>query len=56
MALMDLTTRKNLEDLVQVGKELLKKPVSTVNLGTGIYEPFHCATNEQALVRYVCRI
>ncbi|CAH1422115.1 unnamed protein product [Lactuca virosa] len=52
MALMDLTTRKNLEDLVQVGKELLKKPVSTVNLGTGIYEPFHCTTNEQALVRF----
>ncbi|KAI3767378.1 hypothetical protein L2E82_17475 [Cichorium intybus] len=52
VALMDLTTRKNLEDLVQVGEELLKKPVSKVNLGTGLYEPFHCTTNEQALIRF----
>ncbi|KAI3761169.1 hypothetical protein L1987_51579 [Smallanthus sonchifolius] len=52
VASMDLTTRKNLEDLVQVGEELLKKPVSKVNLGTGIYEPYHCITNEQALIRF----
>ncbi|KAK9054340.1 hypothetical protein SSX86_025418 [Deinandra increscens subsp. villosa] len=52
VASMDLATRKNLEDLVQVGVRLLKKPVSKVNLGTGIYEPYHCITNEQALIRF----
>ncbi|XP_071731442.1 patatin-like protein 2 isoform X1 [Rutidosis leptorrhynchoides] len=52
VASMDITTRKNLEDLVQVGKELLQKPVSKVNLGTGIYEPDHCITNEEALIRF----
>lgn len=50
---MDLTTKKNLEDLVQVGEELLNKPVSKVNLGTGIHEPYHCTTNEEALIRYL---
>lgn len=53
VASMDLTTRKNLEELVQVGEELLKKRVSKVNLGTGICEPYHCTTNEQALIRYL---
>ena len=52
VASMDLTSRKNLEDLVQVGEELLKKPVAKVNLGTGIYEPYHCTSNEEALIRY----
>ncbi|KAJ0680814.1 putative galactolipase [Helianthus annuus] len=52
VASMDLTTRKNLEDLVQVGEELLKKPVSKVNLGTGLNEPYHCTTNEEALIRF----
>lgn len=50
---MDLTTRKNLKDLVQVGEELLKKPVSKVNLATGIGEPYRCVTNEEALIRYL---
>nr|XP_043616293.1 patatin-like protein 2 [Erigeron canadensis] len=52
VASMDLATKKNLEDLVQVGEELLSKPVSKVNLGTGIYEPYHCTTNEEALIRF----
>nr|GEW88711.1 patatin-like protein 2 [Tanacetum cinerariifolium] len=53
VATMDLSSRKNLEDLVQVGEELLKKPVAKVNLGTGIYEPYHCTSNEEALIRFV---
>ncbi|GJX72837.1 patatin-like protein 2 [Tanacetum coccineum] len=52
VASMDLSSRKNLEDLVQVGEELLKKPVAKVNLGTGIYEPYHCTSNEEALIRF----
>ncbi|KAJ9567504.1 hypothetical protein OSB04_003470 [Centaurea solstitialis] len=52
LASMDLTTEKNLEDLVNVGVQLLKKPVSKVNLGTGIYEPYRCTSNKEALIRF----
>ncbi|KAI7746933.1 hypothetical protein M8C21_020662 [Ambrosia artemisiifolia] len=52
VASLDLTTRKNLEDLAQVGEDLLKKPVSKVNLGTGLNEPYHCTTNAEALTRF----
>ncbi|XP_038723735.1 patatin-like protein 1 [Tripterygium wilfordii] len=48
----DVSTKKNLEDLVKVGEDLLKKPVSRKNLDTGIYEPVENAgTNEEALKR-----
>ena len=50
---VDIATQENLNNLVKVGEELLKKPVSRVNLQTGIYEPAHQDTNEEALVRYV---
>lgn len=49
---VDVATTKNLNELVKVGEELLKKPVSRVNLDTGIYEPVNGETNEQALIRY----
>ena len=52
VASMDLLSRKNLEDLVQVGEELPKKPVAKVNLETGIKEPYHCTRNEEALIRF----
>lgn len=47
----DVATEKNLNDLVKVGEELLKKPVSRVNIQTGIYEVCGQETNEEALTR-----
>ncbi|KAM3757160.1 hypothetical protein ACB098_02G167300 [Castanea mollissima] len=35
---VDVATKENLQRLVEIGKELLKKPVSRVNLDTGRYE------------------
>ena len=49
---MDLATEENLGNLVKVGEELLKKPVTRVNLGTGLCEPYHHTTNEMALKKY----
>ncbi|GMP23778.1 hypothetical protein CsSME_00001254 [Camellia sinensis var. sinensis] len=49
---VDIATKENLEDLVKVGERLLKKPVSSVNLETGLYEPSNQGTNEEALMRY----
>ncbi|XP_059637285.1 patatin-like protein 2 isoform X1 [Cornus florida] len=48
---VDIATKENLDDLVKVGEELLKKPVSKVNLETGVCEPFNKGTNEEALIR-----
>lgn len=52
LASVDIATKKNLKNLVKVGKELLKKPVSRVNLETGVYEPVDKLTNEEALVKF----
>ena len=52
LASVDIATKENLENLVEVGKKLLKKPVSRVNLETGVYEPVDKMTNEEALVKY----
>uniref|UniRef100_A0A5B6YTJ6 Patatin n=1 Tax=Davidia involucrata TaxID=16924 RepID=A0A5B6YTJ6_DAVIN len=49
---VDIATKRNLEDLVKVGEELLKKPVSRVNLETGICEASNQETNEEALIRF----
>ncbi|XP_040995740.1 patatin-like protein 2 [Juglans microcarpa x Juglans regia] len=49
---VDVATTKNLNDLVKVGEELLKKPVARVNLETGICEPVNIGTNEQALISF----
>lgn len=51
VASMDVATKENLENLVKVGEELLRKPVSRVNLGTGVCEAFHTTTNEKVLIR-----
>ena len=49
----DAATKENLENLVNIGKALLKKPVSRVNFDTGIYQPIpNAGTNEDALIRY----
>ena len=49
---VDIATKKNLENLVQVGEKLLKKPVSRVNLQSGVFEPLNQGTNEDALKKY----
>ncbi|KAK6155177.1 hypothetical protein DH2020_009425 [Rehmannia glutinosa] len=48
---LDVATKDNLEHLVEVGENLLKKPVSRVDLDTGIYVPSNQGTNEEALIR-----
>ncbi|GMH13842.1 hypothetical protein Nepgr_015683 [Nepenthes gracilis] len=51
LASVDCATKENLEGLVKVGENLLKKPVSKVNLDTGLYEPISKQTNEEILKR-----
>ncbi|KAB1224259.1 Patatin-like protein 2 [Morella rubra] len=46
---VDIATKKNLDDLVKVGEALLKKPVSRVNLESGVFESCSEETNEEAL-------
>ncbi|XP_058099971.1 patatin-like protein 2 [Magnolia sinica] len=49
---LDIATKENLDNLVKVGEGLLKKPVSRVNLETGIFEPVkNEGTNEEVLKR-----
>ncbi|XP_038716531.1 patatin-like protein 2 [Tripterygium wilfordii] len=48
-ASVDISTKKNLEALVQIGEKLLKKRVSKENLETGVSEPDTQDTNEDAL-------
>ncbi|KAL7618863.1 hypothetical protein Lser_V15G00783 [Lactuca serriola] len=53
---LDLAAQENLENLVKVGQDLLKKRVKRVNLHTGIHEPCHPHTNENtnemALIKF----
>ncbi|KAJ9674468.1 hypothetical protein PVL29_023801 [Vitis rotundifolia] len=49
---VDIATKENLDDLVKIGEELLKKRVSRVNLDTGIFEPSNHETNEEALTSF----
>ncbi|KAJ6298281.1 hypothetical protein OIU76_019431 [Salix suchowensis] len=46
---VDVATKENLANLMKVGEEILKKPVSTVNLATVVFEPIDKMTNEKAL-------
>ncbi|XP_009589752.1 patatin-like protein 2 [Nicotiana tomentosiformis] len=51
---MDIATKENMETLVKIGNDLLKKPVSRVNVETGRYEAVHGeGTNEEAIIRFV---
>ncbi|KAF8765559.1 hypothetical protein HU200_008425 [Digitaria exilis] len=44
---------QNMEALIGIGQELLKKPVSRVNIDTGVYEPVNGeGTNEEELSRF----
>ncbi|KAL1822124.1 hypothetical protein ACET3Z_008902 [Daucus carota] len=50
---IDASTEENLEKLVGIGEKLLKKPVSRINLDTGVYEQVdNGGTNEEALIRF----
>ncbi|XP_023007424.1 patatin-like protein 3 [Cucurbita maxima] len=52
-ASVDIATAENLEKLVKIGEELLKKFVSRVNLETGRYEVVEGeGTNEEALTEF----
>ncbi|XP_018675147.2 patatin-like protein 2 isoform X2 [Musa acuminata AAA Group] len=56
-ASVDVSTRENLEKLMEVGGNLLKKPVSRVNLENGTFEPCDGeGTNEEALTRFARRL
>ncbi|KAK3033113.1 hypothetical protein RJ639_036472 [Escallonia herrerae] len=48
---VDRATPENLANLVKVGEDLLKKPVSKLNLQTGVYEPSNQGKNDAALIR-----
>ena len=51
---VDKATKKNLDNLVKIGEELLKKPLARVDLDTGrIQQACNNETNEQALIRYI---
>ncbi|KAH9316395.1 hypothetical protein KI387_025022, partial [Taxus chinensis] len=50
-AFVDISTKNNLENLVKIGKNLLDKPVSRVNLETGEFEEVTKeGTNKDALI------
>ncbi|KAJ1699643.1 hypothetical protein LUZ63_008155 [Rhynchospora breviuscula] len=56
-ASVDISTQKNLQDLIQIGKDLLKKSVAQVNAETGVYEPVDGkGTNEEALALFAKRL
>jgi hypothetical protein len=53
MASVDVSTSKNLNGLIGVGKSLLKRQVCKVNVETGKNEPdLERGTNEEELVRF----
>ncbi|PHU18859.1 Patatin-like protein 2 [Capsicum chinense] len=50
---VDISTKKNMDKLVEIGENLLKKPMSRVNLKTGIFEEYkNAGTNEEALTGF----
>ncbi|KAJ7944401.1 Patatin [Quillaja saponaria] len=54
---IDVATPENLQNLLEIGNNLLKKQVSRVNLQTGIYEPVEGeGTNEEALAKLAVRL
>ncbi|XP_010509131.1 PREDICTED: patatin-like protein 2 [Camelina sativa] len=50
-ASVDIATIENLDNLANIGDELLKKPVSRVNLDSGCNENAYQMTNEKALIK-----
>ncbi|KAF4355841.1 hypothetical protein F8388_004127 [Cannabis sativa] len=53
----DNSKQENLENLVKIGNELLKKPVANVNLETGVCEPTQDKrTYEEELIKFAKRL
>ncbi|XP_047087281.1 patatin-like protein 1 [Lolium rigidum] len=56
-ASVDVATKKNMEALIEIGENLLKKKVSRVNIDTGMYEVVEDeGTNEEALARFARKL
>ncbi|XP_052195782.1 patatin-like protein 2 [Diospyros lotus] len=54
---VDIATEENLQNLAEIGGELLKKPVARVNLETGNFEAVEGeGSNEEALSRFAKRL
>lgn len=54
---VDVSTKENLLELVQIGKNLLNKKVSRVNLETGIFQEIDGeGTNADALTQLAKRL
>ncbi|GLU19986.1 hypothetical protein SLE2022_362050 [Rubroshorea leprosula] len=54
---LDLATKENMQKLVEIGQELLKRPMSRMNLGNGIFESAEGnRTNEEALTAFAKRL
>ncbi|CAL4979663.1 unnamed protein product [Urochloa decumbens] len=54
---VDIATKENMEALIGIGRELLKKPVARVNIDMGVYESLPGeGTNEQALERFARKL
>nr|AAD22169.1 patatin-like protein [Sorghum bicolor] len=54
---VDIATKENMESLIGIGQELLKKPVARVNIDTGVYES--CSgegTNAEALAHFAKKL
>ncbi|ONM27183.1 patatin-like protein 1 [Zea mays] len=54
---VDIATKENMESLIGIGQDLLKKPVARVNIDTGVYEP--CSgegTNAEALAHFAKKL
>ncbi|KAL9330028.1 hypothetical protein ACSQ67_005031 [Phaseolus vulgaris] len=50
---IDIATKENLQKLCEIGQNLLKKPVSRINLVNGLFEPLaNGETNQEALTRF----
>ncbi|XP_076959299.1 patatin-like protein 3 [Bidens hawaiensis] len=57
LASTDIATKENLDGLVKIGERLLDKPVSRVNINTGVVEPVpNGGTNREALKRFAKRL
>ncbi|KAK8685907.1 hypothetical protein V6N13_124939 [Hibiscus sabdariffa] len=53
----DKATIKNMRNLVEIGEKLLQKPVSKMNIDTGIFDPVDDqGTNEEALSRFAIQL
>jgi len=56
-ASVDKATKKNMEALIEIGENLLKKKVARVNIDTGKYESVEDeGTNEEALARFARKL